>query len=106
VYLVSQLSPKDYQIYFNEKYDRFGNGVRFYQVININADTLRLKTFTETNNLYDNLCLIKQKNNVQVIDLSNNIPENIEINDRTKKMKSGKKANYQQDIENWGKRKQ
>ena len=63
IYLISQASPKDYRINYYKEYDRFGNGLRFYQTIDVSADTLSLKAFTENGDLYDNVCIIKTNNN-------------------------------------------
>ena len=75
IYLISHSSPKDYRIKLTEKYDRFGNGVNFYQTIDISSDTLSLKSFTGYGELYDNICVTKTDNKLQVIDLSTGIPE-------------------------------
>ena len=59
VYIISQSSPKNYKINPNSSYDRLENGMRFYQTIEICTDTLTLKTYTETENLYDQVRIIK-----------------------------------------------
>jgi 3',5'-cyclic AMP phosphodiesterase CpdA len=95
IYIISNSSPKDYRLYFNEKYDRFGNGERFYNTINISEDSLVIKAFTENNELYDDILLLKNK---QVQDRATDIPEHFEINNRAKKMKGKKLEEYQQEI--------
>ncbi|MDR2627853.1 MAG: metallophosphoesterase [Dysgonamonadaceae bacterium] len=75
LYLTSQFSPKDYRFYFDGKYDRFGNGLRFYQTLDVAADTLSLKTFTENAELYDDVRIVKTGNNLQLIDSATDIPE-------------------------------
>src|SRR3712207_7890765 len=44
---------------FNDKYDRFGTNHRFYQMIDVKGDTLRMKAFLEDNSLYDDVEIIK-----------------------------------------------
>ena len=80
VYLISQASPKDYKINFDKKYDRFGNGVRYYQTIDITSDTLSLKAYTETGDLYDHVCIVKTGSNQQVFDRATGIPEHFDLN--------------------------
>ena len=80
VYLISQASPKDYRINFDKKYDRFGNGTRYYQTIDISTDSLSLKAYTETGDLYDHVCIIKTDNNPQVFDWATGIPEHFDLN--------------------------
>lgn len=68
VYLISQASPKDYRIYFDKRYDRFGNGTRFYQTVDISPDTLSLKAYAENGELYDQVYIVKTNGRLQVID--------------------------------------
>ncbi|NDV46891.1 metallophosphoesterase family protein [Paludibacter sp. 221] len=101
VYMVGQSSPKDYRLYFNDKYDRYGNGKRFYQNISINGDSLLVKSYTDTNKLYDDICIIKKENNIQIEDRAIAIPEQIEVNSRSKRMNDEKLKKYEEDISNW-----
>ena len=78
VYLISQFSPKDYQIERDKKYSRFGNGMRFYQVVDVGVDTLSLNTYTEYGELYDQFRIAKSGGKAQVIDLSTGIPEHFD----------------------------
>ena len=78
VYLISQFSPKDYQIDLDKKYSRFGNGMRFYQVFDVSTDTLLLKTYTEKSELYDQICIVKTGGKPQVMDLASGIPEHFD----------------------------
>jgi len=80
VYLISQSSPKDYRINLDNKYDRFGNGLRFYQIVDVASDTLSLKTYTETGDLYDHVRLVKTGGILQVADLATGIPEHFDLN--------------------------
>ena len=80
VYLISHSSPKDYRIKLTERYKRYGNGLKFYQTIDVSEDTLSLKTFTEFGELYDNVCISKNNNDLQVIDLATDIPEHFNSN--------------------------
>ncbi|GHT34957.1 purple acid phosphatase [Bacteroidia bacterium] len=96
VYIISNSSPKDYRLYFNEKYQRFGNGERFYNTISASGDSLVVKTFTEENELYDDILLLKNK---EVRDRATDIiPEHFEINNRSKKFKGKELNKYQHEI--------
>jgi len=75
VYLISHASPKDYEISYPNIYDRFGNGLRFYQIVEISSDTLMFKSYTETGELYDQLRIVKTNDNLQVTDMATDIPE-------------------------------
>ncbi|GHV62962.1 purple acid phosphatase [Bacteroidia bacterium] len=106
VYMISNASPKDYMLYFNDKYNRYGNGMRFEQHIRVQQDTLDIKTFTEYNELYDEIRIIKGNDSdkvagPRVTTYTDNIPEHLEINERTKKMKDKKRKKYEQAIEMW-----
>ena len=101
VYLISNASPKDYRINFNELYDRYGAGMRFYQTVDVHKDTLFIKTFTENNKLYDEVRLIKSGEKTYIDDFVKDIPESIEINSRTTKLKSNKRDKYEQEIREW-----
>jgi len=88
VYLISQASPKDYRIHFDKKYDRFGNGMRFYQIVHVAADTLSLKTYTENGDLYDWVCIVKNNGKPEVTDRAIDIPEHFDPNSsRIKKIR-------------------
>lgn len=45
VYTVSHCSPKNYDLYQNERYDRFGTESRYYQTIDLSGDTLTMATY-------------------------------------------------------------
>ena len=64
----------------------------------IHKDTLTIKTFTENNELYDQVRLTKEGEITKIEDLSKNIPELTEINQRTRKAKSKKREKYEQEI--------
>jgi hypothetical protein len=78
VYLISQFSPKDYRFNKHHNYDRIGNGMRFYQIINVSSDTLSLKTYTENEELYDHVRIVKTGDERQVTDMAVGIPEHID----------------------------
>jgi len=80
VYLISQFSPKDYRINYDKYYDRYGNGMRFYQMVDISTDTLLIRTFTENNDLYDKVIIVKKDGKSQVSDLAIDIPEHFDLN--------------------------
>jgi len=75
VYLISEFSTKDYQIGLDKKYSRFGNGMRYYQAVDVSVDTLSLNTYTEMGELYDRFCIVKRDGQSQVIDMATGIPE-------------------------------
>lgn len=100
VYLISQSSPKDYQINFDKRYDRFGNGLRFYQTVDVAADTLLLKAYTETGELYDQVRIAKTNGKLQVVDLATEIPEYFDENlSRIQSIRPSAKIFYRQEIE-------
>ena len=100
IYLISQSSPKDYRINFDEKYDRFGNGMLFYQTVDIVADTLSLKTYAENGALYDHVCLVKAGGKVQITDWATGIPEHFDLNlSRIQKIKPAEKNTYRHEME-------
>ena len=80
VYLISHSSPKDYRISLDNNYDRLGNGLRFYQIIDVSADTLSIKTYTETGDLYDHVHMVKTGGKRHVTDLSTGIPVHFDVN--------------------------
>ena len=60
VYTVSHCSPKCYDVYLNERYDKFGVGGRYYQTVRISGDTLTMKAYEVYHHtLYDSLQIIK-----------------------------------------------
>ena len=79
LYLVSHASPKNYDLYFNDQYDRFGTGHRFYQYIEVKEDTLSVRAFLDNDSLYDNLQIIKNDSGTQIIDRAAHIPEVLEM---------------------------
>jgi hypothetical protein len=99
VYVVGQASPKDYRLYFNEKYDRFGSGLRFYHTVNVYQDSLIFKTFTKNNELYDAVSLKKEKDKISVSDNGKKIPEQIGITPRNR-LKKGEREKYEKEILN------
>lgn len=79
IHIISHASPKTYSLYFNDRYDRLGTNHRFYQSIDVQGDTLQLRTFLEDNSLYDDVCIVKDGTHTQVIDNAVNIPESLEM---------------------------
>jgi len=100
VYLISQFSPKDYRINFYKNYDRFGNGVRFYQTFDVASDTLSLKTYTENGELYDNVNVVKTGGKLQVNDLAKNTPEHFDMNlSRVQSISKSDAKSYRKEME-------
>lgn len=80
VYTISHCSPKNYRIEFNEMFDKFGSGSRYYQKIRTNGegDSLFLTTVDAcTQMLYDSLIIVKKENAVRIVDKGKDIPEHI-----------------------------
>ena len=76
VYTVSHLSPKNYRIEFDEKFDKFGSGSRYYQKITASSDALTLTAYDAISQaLYDSLVITKSV----VHDFGQQIPEVIEF---------------------------
>ena len=77
VYVVSHLSPKNYRIEFDERFDKFGSGSRYYQKVVADDEQLILTAYdAETNALYDSLVITKDKD---IEDFGKGIPEKIEF---------------------------
>jgi len=80
VYTVSHCSPKNYRIEFDEMFDRFGSGSRYYQRIHTLADTLLLTAYDAlSGELYDSIRIEKKSNHTLVRDCARNLPEYIEF---------------------------
>ena len=74
VYTVSHLSPKNYCIEFDKRFDKFGSGSRYYQQVRTSGDTLIVTAYdANTHALYDSLAITKS----HVLDYGKNIPEKI-----------------------------
>jgi 3',5'-cyclic AMP phosphodiesterase CpdA len=77
VYTVSHLSPKNYRIEFDEKFDKFGLGCRYYQKIQADDQRLTLTAYDAlAHSLYDSLVITQQGN---VLDYGQQIPEVIDF---------------------------
>ena len=101
VYTVSHCSPKNYQIEFDDDFDKYGISSRYYQTIDIKGDTMALATYDAyTCSLYDSLEIIK-KNTTVVVDHGKDIPENMTYKVNPKSRKSRK---YKQRIDAYVKR--
>jgi predicted phosphodiesterase len=84
VYTVSHCSPKNYRIYFDEHFDKFGISSQYYQTVNIYGDTLAMATYDAcTHALYDSLMIVvnpvKEFKWHSVRDLGKDIPENLDF---------------------------
>lgn len=76
VYIVSHCSPKSYRIEFDEQFDKFGSGSRYYQKVCTHLDTMFVSAYDAVSGeLYDSLRIIKKGNSVEVKDDGTNIPE-------------------------------
>lgn len=79
VYTVSHCSPKNYYIQFDERFDKFGTGNRYYQQIRVHGDTLTMNAYDAvTGKLYDSVDIIKDKTGKTILnDNGKDIPEDL-----------------------------
>ena len=69
VYTVSHCSPKNYEIYENDRYDKSITSSRFYQTVRISGDTLTLTAYeVYHHSRCDSLQIIKNQNNAKIIE--------------------------------------
>ena len=69
VYTVSHCSPKNYEIYENDRYDKSIASSRFYQTVRISGDTLTLAAYeVYHHSLCDSLQIIKEKDITKIIE--------------------------------------
>ena len=69
VYTVSHCSPKNYDIYENDRYDKSIASSRFYQTVRISSDTLTLAAYeVYHHSLCDSLQIIKDKDITKIIE--------------------------------------
>ena len=69
VYTVSHCSPKNYEIYENDRYDKTIASSRFYQTVRISGDTLTLTAYeVYHHSRCDSLQIIKNKDNTKIIE--------------------------------------
>ena len=76
VYTVSHCSPKNYDLYQNERYDRFGTDSRYYQTIDIIGDTLTMAAYEVYHHtLYDSLKIVKGSSQGQCVVIEDFFPK-------------------------------
>ena len=76
VYTVSHCSPKNYDLYQNEHYDRFGTESRYYQTIDLSGDTLTMATYEAYHHtLYDSLQVVKGNPQMQRVVINDFFPK-------------------------------
>ena len=76
VYIISQDSPKLYDLNFSKKMDQLASNTQMYQILNITPDSLNLKAYTKDGTLYDDFALNKDgKGENKLVD---RIPSNTE----------------------------
>ena len=69
-------SPKNYDLYQNERYDRFGTESRYYQTIDLSGDTLTMATYEAYHHtLYDSLQVVKGNAQVQRVVINDFFPK-------------------------------
>ena len=80
IYTVSHCSPKSYRIEFDERFDKFGTGSRYYQKVHTKGDTLFITAWdANEGTLYDSLYIINSKGTKMLKDCGKDIPEKIEF---------------------------
>lgn len=80
VYTVSHCSPKSYRIEFDDIFDKFGSGSRYYQKVHASNDTLYITAYDANNGtLYDSLLIVNNGNMKNIIDCGKNIREVVEF---------------------------
>ena len=78
IYTVSHCSPKNYDIVFDEKFDKFGSQSRYYQKVRTNGDSLFVSAYDAYSNaLYDSVVIVKNCLKPSVLDYGKNILESI-----------------------------
>lgn len=76
VYTVSHCSPKNYDLYQNERYDRFGTESHYYQAIDLSGDTLTMATYEAYHHtLYDSLQVVKGNPQMQRVVINDFFPK-------------------------------
>lgn len=99
VYLISQCSPKDYHISFDSHYERYGLGRRFYQIIHLAGDTLRMSVYALGGGLYDELVLVKTPDGVKIADDFAETPEILELDVSRYRKSADKQETYRCEME-------
>lgn len=80
VYTVSHCSPKNYRIEFDDRFDKFGSGSRYYQKVQTDREgnyLLLTARDAETGLLYDSLLFVKQDGTSRLLDGGKDIPEQL-----------------------------
>lgn len=88
VYLISHCSNKNYLIQFDDKFQKFGSGSKYYQKITVHGDSLGISARdADTHALYDSLLLVNKNGITQVIDKGLKIKESVEFRGEAKSKK-------------------
>lgn len=95
VYVVSNCSPKLYSIGFDPIHDRLGSDINLYQYVTVKGDSLRLKSFTTDHQLYDDIVVVKQADQVSVLDKAFGISERLELPESYRHQKAEKLKKYE-----------
>lgn len=99
VYTVSHCSPKNYRIVFDDIFEKFGSGSRYYQKISTHGDILVVTAYdANTNALYDSLLILGGGNTKRVIDCGTHIAEHVDF---TPEEGSKKDREFAQTIEEY-----
>ena len=78
IYTISHCSPKSYRIEFDERFDKFGTGSRYYQKVQTKGDTLFLTAWdANEETLYDSLLIVNTQGTKVVKDCGKDIPEKL-----------------------------
>ena len=82
--------------------EKWGTADRYYQLITIENDSLKLKTFTADHSFYDEVILVKNEEGKHYIDKGKTIPQKICVSDWFKNNKSKKKVEaFEKNIKEW-----
>lgn len=78
VYTVSHCSPKNYRIEFDDTFDKFGSGSRYYQKVCTHGDSLIITAYNaHTNEVYDSLLIVNYQGIKSVADYGKTIAEKV-----------------------------
>lgn len=103
IYTVSHCSPKNYRIHFDERFDKFGSGSRYYQRIYTHGDTLFMVAYdAQEGTRYDSLYVVKTAAGTTLTDAGQEIQERITFTPASGNVKD---AAFAERINNYKKRK-
>lgn len=100
IYIVSSCSPKFYVVGFDQVHDRLGSNLLVYQHIAVLNDTLKYRAFTQDNEPYDDLVVVRTPGqSSKVIDNAAEWPEQLELPPAYRNNNKVNLEKYQQKVE-------